>query len=92
METIQASSSVGHLRRLHKSDPSGVEPRDIYVTLSGEGKTLVVDKDTLSNFVPGKAKLAVEVSASSQVPDNGTKGGVLSYTIVSRPISVNVLK
>lgn len=89
------SMQSGNTANGNANRPSEMTPdhaKDIFTTLSGDGKTLIVDKDMLSNFVPGKAKLAVEVSASSQVPNDGTKGGVLSYTIISPQIGVNVIK
>lgn len=89
------SMPTGNTSKGNANRPSEMTPdhaKDIHTSLASDGKTLVVEKDTLGNFVPGKAKLAVEISASSQVPENGTKGGVLSYTIVSRQIGVNVLK
>ncbi len=89
------SMPTGNTSNSNANRPSETTPdhaKDIYVTVASDGKTLIVDKDILTNFVPGKAKLAVEVSASSQVPSDGTKGGVLSYTIISPQINLNVLK
>lgn len=89
------SMPTGNTANSNANRPSEMTPdhaKDIFVTPAGDGKTLSVDKDTLGNFVPGKAKLAVEISASSQVPSDGTKGGVLSYTIISPKIGVTVLK
>jgi len=86
----QANTPIGNAER--PSEPTIDYAKDVYTTQSNDRRMLQADGSTLVNFVPGNATLYVEVTASSQVPSDGTKGGVMIYTLVSPRISVNVLK